>query len=343
MYYSRSVSDLSLFSGLKRLIHVYFSAGGIGQPLSLLCKNCPLITELSLYDVVNTPGVAADLSHICTVSKVKGYLPEDDGIRKALEGSDFVVISAGVPRKPGMTRDDLFSINSKIIIELGESIAKFSPDAFVLVITNPINSTIPIIAEVLKEYNVFNPKKLFGITTLDGVRLATFIAEHFGTAAGLNCYEIPVIGGHSGTTIIPLISQSKPKIELNQDELKSLIYKVQYAGDQVVEAKNGNGSATLSMAYSAFIFIEALIKIFYASLGHCGIVQSSFIYLPGIPGGNEIVKRVNLEFFAVQVELGVDGAQKVKDFGAISCYECQILNEAILELEEIIYYFNIQF
>lgn len=122
--------------------------GGIGQPLSLLCKNCPLITELSLYDVVNTPGVAADLSHICTVSKVKGYLPEDDGIRKALEGSDFVVISAGVPRKPGMTRDDLFSINSKIIIELGESIAKFSPDAFVLVITNPINSTIPIIAEV---------------------------------------------------------------------------------------------------------------------------------------------------------------------------------------------------
>ncbi|EMR08037.1 malate dehydrogenase, NAD-dependent [Pneumocystis murina B123] len=279
----------------------------------------PLITDLSLYDVVNTPGVAADLSHICTLSQVKGYLPEDDGIKKALDGSDFVVISAGFPRKVY-----LFSINSKIIIELGESIAKFSPNAFILVITNPINSTVPIIAEVLKEYNVFNPKKLFGITTLDSVRLATFVAEHFKTVAEPNCYEIPVIGGHSGTTIIPLISQSKPKVELNQDELKSLVYRVQYAGDEVIEAKNGNGSATLSMA-----------------IGHSGIIQSSFIYLPGIPGGDEIIKRVNLQFFAVQVELGVDGAQRVKHFGAISQYEEQILDDAIIELEETIYYFNI--
>ncbi|KTW26098.1 malate dehydrogenase, NAD-dependent [Pneumocystis carinii B80] len=240
-----------------------------------------------------------------------------------------------------MTRDDLFSTNSKIIIELGESIAKFSPNAFILVITNPINSTVPIIAEVLKEHNVFNPKKLFGITTLDSVRLAKFVAEHFKTASDPGCYEIPIIGGHSGTTIIPLISQSKPKVELNQDELKSLVHRVQYAGDEVIEAKNGNGSATLSMAYSAFIFIEALIKIFYASIGHSGILQSTFIYLPGIPGGDEIVKRVNLDFFAVQVELGVDGAQKVKDFGTISQYEQHILSDAIVELKEIIYYFNI--
>lgn len=75
------------------------AAGGIGQPLSLLLKQSTLITELALYDVVNSPGVAADLSHINTPSIVKGYLPADGGLKKALEGANIVVIPAGVPRK----------------------------------------------------------------------------------------------------------------------------------------------------------------------------------------------------------------------------------------------------
>ena len=73
--------------------------GGIGQPLSLLLKSSPLVDELSLYDIVNSPGVAADLSHINTKSVVKGYLPPDDGLATALKGADIVVIPAGVPRK----------------------------------------------------------------------------------------------------------------------------------------------------------------------------------------------------------------------------------------------------
>lgn len=78
------------------------AAGGIGQPLSLLMKLNPLVTNLSLYDIVNTPGVAADLSHIDTGSKVTGF--KGDGLHDALTGSDVVIIPAGVPRKPGMTR-----------------------------------------------------------------------------------------------------------------------------------------------------------------------------------------------------------------------------------------------
>lgn len=76
------------------------AAGGIGQPLALLLKNDPNITSLSLYDIVGTPGVAADLSHIETKACVKGYMgPEQLG--EALQGSNVVVIPAGVPRKPG--------------------------------------------------------------------------------------------------------------------------------------------------------------------------------------------------------------------------------------------------
>ena len=74
------------------------------QPLSLLLKACPLVDKLALYDVVNTPGVAADLSHISSVAQIEGFLPADDGLKKAFTGADIVVIPAGIPRKlPAIT------------------------------------------------------------------------------------------------------------------------------------------------------------------------------------------------------------------------------------------------
>lgn len=106
---------------------------------------------------MNAPGVAADLSHINTRSTVTGHGKEhmDD----ALQGAHTVIIPAGVPRKPGMSRDDLFKINAGIVRDLAEGIAKNCPEAFVLVISNPVNSTVPIVCEVLKKRGVFNPKK----------------------------------------------------------------------------------------------------------------------------------------------------------------------------------------
>lgn len=76
------------------------AAGGIGQPLALLLKQSPLISRLSLYDIVGTPGVAADLSHIETRAQVTGYTGPDE-LGEALQGCNVVVIPAGVPRKPG--------------------------------------------------------------------------------------------------------------------------------------------------------------------------------------------------------------------------------------------------
>lgn len=74
-------------------------ANSFSQPLSLLLKACPLVDQLALYDVVNTPGVATDLSHISSVAQIEGFLPADDGLKKALTGADMVVIPAGIPRK----------------------------------------------------------------------------------------------------------------------------------------------------------------------------------------------------------------------------------------------------
>lgn len=104
-------------------VAVLGAAGGIGQPLSLLLKLNPLVDKLALYDIVNTPGVAADLSHINSNAQVKGYKGLES-LGDALAGSDVVVIPAGVPRKPGMTRDDLFNINAGIVKTLAEGAAK---------------------------------------------------------------------------------------------------------------------------------------------------------------------------------------------------------------------------
>lgn len=139
-------------------VSILGAAGGIGQPLSLLLKTNPIVTELALFDIINTPGVAADLAHINTVSTVTGYVG-DEQLGDALKGSFLVVIPAGVPRKPGMTRDDLFKINAGIVKTLAIACAKHCPKAFIAVISNPVNSTVPIFAQVYKDAGVYDPKR----------------------------------------------------------------------------------------------------------------------------------------------------------------------------------------
>ncbi|KAI1821772.1 malate dehydrogenase [Xylaria intraflava] len=283
------------------------ASGGIGQPLSLLLKLSPLVDELSLYDVVNTPGVATDLSHISSTAKVTGYLPAEDGGKKAMKDADIIVIPAGIPRKPGMTRDDLFNINAGIVKGLIEIAAEVAPKAFILVISNPVNSTVPIAAEVLKAKGVFNAQKLFGVTTLDIVRAETFVAEIAGKKTGSEL-TIPVVGGHSGETIVPLFSKVSPSVTIPDDKYDALVNRVQFGGDEVVKAKDGAGSATLSMAFAGFRFAEKVLK---ALKGEKGLVEPSFVYLPGVPGGDEVQKATGLDFFSVPVQLGPNGVEKI--------------------------------
>jgi malate dehydrogenase len=302
------------------------ASGGIGQPLSLLLKLSPLIDELALFDVVNTPGVAADLSHISSTAKITGYLPKDDGAKAAFKDADIIVIPAGIPRKPGMSRDDLFNINAGIVKGLIETIAEVAPKAFILVISNPVNSTVPIAAEVLKAKGVFNPQKLFGVTTLDIVRAETFVAELTGEKTG-STLTVPVIGGHSGETIVPLFSLIKPGVSIPDDKYDALVKRVQFGGDEVVKAKDGAGSATLSMAFAGYRFAEKILK---AAKGEKGLVEPSYVYLPGVPGGKEIAENVGVDFFSVPIELGPNGAEKATNILAnITDKEKTLLTAAI--------------
>lgn len=253
-------------------VAVLGAAGGIGQPLSMILKNnLPAGSSLSLFDVAPfTPGVAKDLSHIPTDVTVDGFTGDD--LTKALEGADVVVIPAGVARKPGMTRDDLFNINAGIIANLVRNIAKTCPKACICIITNPVNSTVPLAAEVLKEEGVYDKHRLFGISVLDVLRSETFLAEELGISN--QRILVPVVGGHSGTTIVPLISKVIGHEKISQKRIEELTNRIQNAGTEVVEAKAGAGSATLSMATAGARFALKVVK---GLLGEPGVNEYTYV------------------------------------------------------------------
>lgn len=301
----RSARMYSSASTPERKVVVLGAAGGIGQPLAMLMKLNPLVSNLVLYDIAGTPGVAADVSHINTRAKVVGYAADKE-LGKALEGADVVIIPAGVPRKPGMTRDDLFNINAGIVKSLASAISQYCPNALVNMISNPVNSTVPIAAEVFKKAGTYDPKRLFGVTTLDVVRARTFYAGKAGLA--VEEVNVPVVGGHAGITILPLFSQATPAANLQEEDLKALTKRTQDGGTEVVEAKAGKGSATLSMAYAGAIFADACLKGLNGvpDVVECSYVESNVTELP---------------FFASKVRLGKNGVEEILGLGALSDFE----------------------
>lgn len=127
------------------------------------------------------------------------------------------------------SKADLFKVNAGVIRDLVTGIALTCPNAFVLIITNPVNSTLPIAVETLKKHNVFNPAKVFGVTTLDVVRASTFVA-HALDLPDPKKLKIPVVGGHSGATILPLLSQCTPPVTLTDEQRDAVTYSMYYAG-----------------------------------------------------------------------------------------------------------------
>ena len=115
--------------------------------------------------------------------------------------------------------------------------------------TDPVNSTVPIVSEVFKKAGTYQANKLYGITTLDVVRASRFLSSVQDTDPADT--SVTVVGGHSGVTIVPLLSQSPVGKNLSQDskDWAALVHRIQFGGDEVVKAKDGAGSATLSMAY----------------------------------------------------------------------------------------------
>ncbi|CCE64046.1 hypothetical protein TPHA_0G02100 [Tetrapisispora phaffii CBS 4417] len=304
------------------------ASGGIGQPLSLLLKLSPYVSTLALYDINDiTKGISKDLDHINTNSNCSGANAD---IANILKDANIVIITAGIPRKPGMTRDDLFKINAKIVKNLTIEYGKYcSANTKLLIISNPVNSLIPVVCETLKLMGKFNSRLVMGITMLDLIRANTFLANLLNENKSkkknaivnskqynkqLNNNNIMVIGGHSGTTIVPLLINKT--LLYNEKEIKELVHQIQFGGDEIVKAKNGKGSATLSMAFAGYFFTNEILKTI--NFDNEESIYSNennlpcYVYLPDLPNGKflqdklkEITQNseLNIEYFAIPVKL----------------------------------------
>jgi len=232
-----------------------------------------------------------------------------------------VVIPAGVPRKPGMTRDDLFKVNAGIVRGLIEGIATQCPEAFILLITNPVNSTVAVAAEVLKKHGVYNPNKLFGVSTLDIVRAQTFIGELKNTDPSQ--VQVDVIGGHSPETMIPVLSHIH-ETTFTEEEAKTITQKVKEAGTVVVNAKDGQGSATLSMAYAAYRFTSSILRA----------INGEHVREVAYVDAHALKVDTPTAYFGLAIDLGKNGITKAHPVPSLNEYEQAQLKEAVPALEQ---------
>lgn len=162
------------------------------------------------------------------------------------------------------------------------------------------------------------------MTTLDVTRASTFLSGIAGAKPADT--EVPVVGGHSGVTIVPLLSQASQtsaSLANNSESYQKLVNRIQFGGDEVVKAKDGAGSATLSMAYAASVFAEQLLK---ALNGAKGITECTYVDSP-------LYKDQGVDFFSSKVELGTDGVQNILPVGQLSPEEEKLLEAALPQLK----------
>merc|ERR1712118_649580 len=171
--------------------------------------------------------------------------------------------------------------------------------------------------EIYKEKG-HDPAKICGVTTLDVVRANKFVGEDTGTnPANVN---IPVIGGHAGVTILPLFSQDEAGQKLTPEQVKALDPRTQDAGTEVVNAKAGKGSATLSMAYAGARFGKSVLK---GLSGEPNIIECSYV----------ASTVTELPYFATKVTFGKSGVEKIHEIGPMNAHETARFEECKAQLK----------
>jgi malate dehydrogenase len=238
-------------------------AGQIGGTLAHLAAAKEL-GDIVLFDIAEgTPqGKALDLAEL---SPVDGYDARITGTNSYADiaGADVVIVTAGVPRKPGMSRDDLLGINLKVMEAVGKGIKDYAPKAFVICITNPLDAMV----WALQKFSGVKPNKIVGMAgVLDSSRFSYFLSE----ATGISVKDIStfVLGGH-GDDMVPLVRYSTvggvPLPDLvkmkwiTQEKLDAIVERTRKGGGEIV-ALLKTGSAYYAPAASAIAMAEAYLK-----------------------------------------------------------------------------------
>merc|ERR1712228_457091 len=216
------------------------------------------------------------------------------------------------------TRADLLGINAGIAKNIVEACAKHCPNAVLGLIVNPVNSVVPAMCELYKKAGL-DPKKICGVTSLDIVRANKFV--HEATGQDLESIDVPVVGGHAGVTILPLFSQVPAMAGMSAEKISAMDKHVQDAGTDVVNAKGGKGSATLSMAYAGAKFGNAVL----CGLAGVDTVECAYVMRDASEGAP-------LPYLASKVTFGKRGVKTAHPLGSLNAYEKGRLQECIDQL-----------
>lgn len=280
-------------------------AGQIGGTLAHLIGLKELAKEVVLFDVAEgvAKGKALDISQS---SAIDGFDVNFTGTNNYddTKNSDVIIITAGIPRKPGMTRDDLLGTNLKIIKQVGEGIAKSSPNAFVICITNPLD----VIVMALQKYSGLPKNKVVGMAgVLDTSRFKLFLSKELNVP--IKKIDSFVLGGH-GDTMVPVPNRTMvdgknlmdfvKEGKLSKEKLDSIIERTRKGGAEIVKFL-GNGSAFYAPAASAVEMAESYLKDQKKTLP-CAVylenqygVNNLYAGVPATIGANGIEKVVELD------------------------------------------------
>ncbi len=281
-------------------------AGNIGGTLALLAVSKKL-GDVVLFDIAEgvPQGKALDLAQC---GPIEGFDAKILGTNdyKDIADADVVIVTAGSPRKPGMSRDDLLSINAKVMKSVGEAIKTHCPNAFVICVTNPLD----IMVRLLHHFCKVPDHKIVGMAgILDSARFRTFLAWEFNVS--VNQVQAYVMGGH-GDSMVPLTKMSNiagvslaDMVRfgcLKQERLDAIIQRTRQGGGEIVNLLK-TGSAFYAPAASAIQMAEAYLFDQQAILpvaakikaGQYGVKESIFVGVPAKIGAKGVEKVIDVE------------------------------------------------
>ena len=299
--------------------------GGVLAQLAALRE----LGDVVLFDIVEglPQGKCLDIAE---ASPIDGFDVELKGTNdyKDIAGSDVVIVTAGLPRKPGMSRDDLIEVNSKIIASVAEGIKQYAPNSFVIVISNPLDAMVTL----LQRITGFPYKRVIGQAgVLDSARFEAFIAWELGVS--VKDVTAMTLGGH-GDDMVPLVRYASvkgiPVLELLERKYKdktkakevmeAMVKRTRGAGGEVV-ALLKTGSAFYSPASSAIAMAESILKDQKRVLPTCCFLQGEY----GVKG----------YYVGVPAVLGAGGVENILEF-ALDAEEQAMMDKSVAAVKGLV-------
>lgn len=307
--------------------------GQIGGVLAQLCALREL-GDVVLFDIVENMPQGKTLD-IAEASPVDGFDVSVTGTNNYsdIADADVVIVTAGLPRKPGMSRDDLIGVNSKIMTSVAEGIRDNAPNAFVIIISNPLDAMVTLCQKVTG----FPPERVCGQAgVLDSARFAAFIAWELGVS--VKDVSAITLGGH-GDTMVPLVRYASvsgiPVMELlekkygsaekAQEVMTAMVERTKAAGGEVVKLL-GNGSAFYSPASSAVAMAESVLKDQKRVLPTCALLNGEY----GVDGF----------YVGVHCVLGSDGVESILEV-KLDDTEQALMDNSVAAVKELVGSMNI--